>query len=235
MNDVPNPESQLRLHRTRIKFCGITRLQDGLAAAALGVDALGFVFAAGSPRRIDAEAAAAIRRRLPPFVAAVALLRDADEATVRRVIGQLRPDLLQFHGDETAAFCGSFGLPYLKAVGMRGLERPLAAVAAEFAGAAGLLLDGHGAGEPGGQGRSFDWRRAALDCGVPLILAGGLHAGNVADAVRQARPYGVDVSGGIESAPGIKDSGRMCAFVGAVRRADADCSDACADDLPEPA
>jgi phosphoribosylanthranilate isomerase len=223
--------------RTRIKFCGITRLADAQLAVALGVDALGFVFAPDSPRRIELAAAAAIRARLPPFVAAVALLRNAEESLVRQVIAGLRPDVLQFHGDETAPFCASFGLPYLKAVGMRGLQRPLVAVAAEFAGAAGLLLDGHGAGEPGGQGRSFDWRQAAQDCGVPLILAGGLHAGNVAEAIRRARPYAVDVSSGIESAPGLKDSGRMCAFAGAVYRADRDCPDAVAetDDLSKPA
>jgi phosphoribosylanthranilate isomerase len=206
-------------HRTRIKFCGITRHEDLLLAAALGVDALGFVLAQGSPRRLDPDAAAALRHRLPPLITAVALLRDPNEAEVRQAIDLLRPDLLQFHGSESAAFCAGFGLPYLKAVGMRGQQRPMTEIAAEFAGAAGLLLDGHGAGEAGGQGRSFDWS-AANAAGRPLILAGGLDADNVGEAIRIARPYAVDVSSGIESAPGIKDSGKMEAFVRAVRRAD---------------
>lgn len=214
-----NPHPQ----RTRIKFCGITRAQDALAAVALGVDAVGLIFAADSPRKLEPAAAAAIRRALPPFVAAVALLRNADAATVRRVIEAVRPDLLQFHGDEPAAFCASFGLPYLKAVGMRDLRQPLAQIAADHAGAAALVLDGHGAGEAGGQGRTFDWSLAS-DCGKPLILAGGLTAANVAAAIGSAHPYAVDASSGIETdprlAPGIKDSGKMGAFVRAVRRAD---------------
>ncbi|MDR3415638.1 MAG: phosphoribosylanthranilate isomerase [Nevskia sp.] len=205
--------------RTRIKFCGITRLEDLLAGAALGVDAVGFVLAAGSPRRLPLDAAAALRRRLPPLLTAVALLRNPSAAEVRQAIEILRPDLLQFHGDESAEFCAGFGLPYLKAVGMRGQRRPLLEIAAEYAAAAALLLDGHGAGEPGGQGVAFDWS-AARDAGKPLILAGGLDAANVGLAIAAARPYAVDVSSGIEAAPGIKDSGKMEAFVRAVRDAD---------------
>ena len=206
-------------NRTRIKFCGITRIEDALTAASYGVDAIGFVFAAGSPRRIDVERAAAIRAALPPLVSAVALVRNAGAEEVGAIVHRLRPDLLQFHGEEPAAYCGSFGLPYLKSVAMRGLSRSLADVAADYPDAAALLLDGHAAGEPGGQGETFDWQRAQA-CGKPLILAGGLGDANVGHAIVQARPYAVDVSSGIESGPGIKDSGKMAAFIQAVQNAD---------------
>jgi phosphoribosylanthranilate isomerase len=211
----------VNLHRTRIKFCGITRAEDALAAVALGVDALGFVFAAGSPRLLSLEAGAAIRCRLPPLVTAVTLLRNNPAEEVRAIIAALRPQLLQFHGDEDPRFCAAFGLPYMKAVGMKGLDRPLAEIAGEYGDAAALLLDGHAPGEPGGQGQSFDWSGIAA-VGKPIVLAGGLRPDNVAEAIRLARPYAVDVSSGIESAPGIKDSGKMEAFVRQVRGADAD-------------
>lgn len=206
--------------RTRIKFCGITRVDDALAAVALGVDAIGLIFAPGSPRLLTMPAAAAIRAQVPPLVSVVALLRNADAATVRAVMEAVRPQLLQFHGEETAVFCAQFGLPYLKAVAMRGAHRPLAQVAADYGDAAALLLDGHAPGEPGGQGRSFDWSEVSAGVGKPLVLAGGLRPDNIAGAIGIARPYAVDVSSGIESAPGIKDSGKMEAFVRQVRDAD---------------
>lgn len=210
----------MKLQRTRIKFCGITRAEDAHAAIALGVDALGFIFAAGSPRFLALDAAAAIRRQLPPLVTVVTLLRNPDSAQVLETIDAMQPHLLQFHGEESAEFCASFGLPYLKAVAMRGLQRPLAVIAAEYASAAALLLDGHAPGEPGGQGKTFDWAEVAASVPKPLILAGGLHAENVARAIRIAHPYAVDVSSGIESKPGVKDSGKMEAFVRQVRDAD---------------
>jgi phosphoribosylanthranilate isomerase len=206
--------------RTRIKFCGITRSDDALAAAALGVDALGFIFVPGSPRRIELDAAAAIRRRLPPLISVVALLRNPGSGEVRETIAALRPDLLQFHGEEAPDFCAAFGLPYLKAVAMRGLQRPLAQIALDYAGAAALLLDGHAPGELGGQGKVFDWAGIAAGLDLPLILAGGLNPDNVAAAIQMARPYAVDVSSGVESKPGIKDSGKMAAFVRHVRDTD---------------
>jgi phosphoribosylanthranilate isomerase len=209
----------VKQQRTRIKFCGITRTEDALAAVALGVDALGLIFAAGSPRQLGLEAAAAIRARIPPLVTVVTLLRNHSAAQVREVIAAVRPQLLQFHGDEDPAFCAGFGLPYMKAVGMKGLAKPLAEVARDYASAAALLLDGHAPGEAGGRGESFDWNSiAAID--KPIVLAGGLRPENVAEAVRIARPYAVDVSSGIESAPGIKDSGKMEAFVRQVAGAD---------------
>lgn len=206
--------------RTRIKFCGITRAEDAAVAIALGVDALGLILVPESPRHITLAAALALRAKLPPFVAAVVLLRNPDEATVRETLRVLKPDLLQFHGEETAAFCASFGWPYLKAVAMQDQPRSLAEIAAEYASAAALLLDGHAVGGQGGLGRAFDWQRASEKVGVPLMLAGGLRPDNVAAAIRAARPYAVDVSSGIEAAPGIKDSGKMRAFVREVQRAD---------------
>jgi len=206
--------------RTRIKFCGMTRAEDALAAVALGVDALGFILVPGSPRRVGLDAAAAIRRKLPPLVSVVALLRNPGSGEVRETIKALRPELLQFHGEETPQFCATFGLPYLKAVAMRGLQRPLADIARDYAGAAALLLDGHAPGELGGQGKAFDWAGITAGLDKPLILAGGLNPHNVATAIRVAHPYAVDVSSGIESKPGIKDSGKMAAFVQQVRNAD---------------
>jgi phosphoribosylanthranilate isomerase len=210
----------MKQQRTRIKFCGMTRVEDALLAVALGVDALGLIFAEGSPRRLEPAAAGAIRGRLPPLVSVVALLRNTPPGQVRHIIDTVRPDLLQFHGEETAQFCAGFGLPWLKAVPMKNLARPLNAVVAEYAGAAALLLDGHAPGEAGGQGHSFDWNSVAAGVGKPFLLAGGLRPDNVAEAIRIARPYAVDVSSGIESAPGIKDSGKMEAFVRQVRGAD---------------
>lgn len=207
------------LRRTRIKFCGITREADAHAAVALGVDALGFVFVPKSPRHVELSAAREIRRRLPPFVSVVALSMDAEPAFIDEMIWQLEPNLLQFHGTETPDFCRSFRVPYIKAVAMAEAQ-DLATWSTAYAGAAALLLDGHGAGEPGGQGRAFDWR-TATGGQHPLMLAGGLKADNVADAIRAVRPYAVDVSSGIESAPGLKDPDKMQAFIEEVRRVDA--------------
>lgn len=201
--------------RVRIKFCGITREEDAQAAVALGVDALGFVFTRKSRRFVEPAVATQIRRKLPPFVASVALFMDDEAAWVEQVISIMRPTFLQFHGDESVAFCESFGLPYLKAVAMASVK-DVASYAAGFAGAAGFLLDAHAAGEQGGSGARFDWSRMPnLD--KPLILAGGLDAGNVGVAISMTRPYAVDVSSGIEAAPGVKDARRMQEFVAAVR------------------
>ena len=210
----------MKQQRTRIKFCGITRIEDGLAAVALGVDALGFILVQGSPRRLTLKAAAAMRRQLPPLVSVVTLLRNPDSDEVWETIDAVQPHLLQFHGEEAPAFCASFGLPYLKAVAMQGLQRPLSEIAQDYADAAALLLDGHAPGELGGQGKAFDWSRITTGVNKPLMLAGGLNPDNVAGAIRLAHPYAVDVSSGIESKPGIKDSGKMEAFVRQVRDAD---------------
>jgi len=204
---------------TRIKFCGLTRAEDVRLAVELGVDYLGLVFAPRSPRKLLLGHARMLRDLVPEEIAVVALVMDNPRADVEALVEAVHPDLLQFHGAETDAFCSGFGVPYLKAIAMGGTGEDAAALAAGFPGAYGLLLDGHGAGEQGGSGRRFDWRRVPqLD--KPVLLAGGLSSENVATAIHTARPWGVDVSSGIESSPGIKSADRMRTFVDEARRAD---------------
>lgn len=209
-----------RPYRTRIKFCGLTRQQDAEQAVALGVDLLGFVLVPESPRAVSPKTAEAIRRNLPPGVATVALFKDADAATLDVALQQFVPDWLQFHGSESPEDCDGWGRPWIKAVAMKG-GADLGALAVQYAGAGALLLDGHAPGAMGGSGETFDWGVVGKGLTMPLIVAGGLLPGNVAEAIRVARPYAVDVSSGIESRPGIKDSGKMADFVAAVRAADA--------------
>ena len=203
---------------TAIKFCGLTRAEDVDAAVALGVDAIGFVLTRRSRRFVDIAAARALRDRLAPFVTAVVLFMDDPPAWIDDVIAAVRPDLLQFHGEESPDAVARFARPYLKAIPMAALA-DAAAYAQQYTDAAGFLLDSHAAGSVGGTGVAFDWQRAPR-LAKPVILAGGLDAGNVAQAIGVVRPYAVDVSSGIESAPGIKDAGKMRAFVEAVRAAD---------------
>lgn len=207
--------------RTRIKICGITRPEDGLAAARLGVDAVGLVFHERSPRRVDAQAAARVVDALPPFCDAVALFVDPPAARVREVLESMRIGLLQFHGDESPEFCRGFGVPYMKAVRVRP-DTDLEAMALRYGDAAALLLDAWHPELPGGTGTSFPWRALPAGLPCPVMLAGGLHAGNVGEAIRTVRPYGVDVSSGVESGPGIKDADRIAGFVRAVMRTDYD-------------
>lgn len=208
------------MKRTRIKCCGMTRVEDALLAAELGADAVGVVITARSKRRVELAQARAIVAAMPPFVTTVALLMDDSEETVRAVIEQVRPNLLQFHGSESDAWCAQFGRPYLKAIAMGEGAAALPRLR-DYPRAAGLLLDGHGLGEPGGSGKAFDWSLMPAELAQPLMLAGGLHAGNVGEAVRIARPWAVDVASGIEASPGIKDPARLAAFIAAVRAADA--------------
>lgn len=214
------PDMNRLPRRTRIKFCGLTRLEDVAVACALGVDAVGFVFAERSKRRVSPTQAAPLREALDPFVASVALFMDNDAATVRDVIDTVRPTLLQFHGDEDDAFCAAFGLPYLKAVAMGGDDARAHDLGARYPRATGFLFDSHAAGQAGGSGHAFDWSRIPRDCPRPWLLAGGLHPDNVFDAIRATQCWGVDVSSGIESAPGEKDAAKMRRFVEEVRRAD---------------
>jgi phosphoribosylanthranilate isomerase len=204
---------------TRIKCCGMTRVDDALLAARLGADAIGVVITARSRRSVSVAQASDIVRAMPPFVGTVALLMDDDAALVREVIDAVQPALLQFHGSETDAWCAQFGRPFIKAIAMGEGEAALARLN-DFPHAAGLLLDGHGLGEPGGSGKTFDWSLMPTTTAQPLILAGGLHAGNVEAAIREARPWAVDVASGVESAPGIKDPQKLAAFIQAVRMAD---------------
>jgi phosphoribosylanthranilate isomerase len=213
------------LFRTRIKFCGMTRAGDVRLASELGVDAVGFVFAEGSPRRVEPEEARVLRNAMEPLVDAVALFKDNAVDDVRAVVKQVRPSLLQFHGDEDDAFCRSFGIPYIKGIPMRGLDPASRASHAtqlqmRYPGAAAFLFDGHAQGQAGGTGAIFDWSTIPTGLGKPFVLAGGLRPDNVFDAVISTLPWGVDVASGIETAPGIKDGDKMRRFVEEVRRAD---------------
>lgn len=204
---------------TRIKCCGMTRVDDALLAARLGVDAIGLVFAACSQRRLTTAAARRIRDAMPPFVTVVALFMDDAAAWVDEVIRAVQPDLLQFHGSETDAWCAGFGRRYMKAIAMGEGAAALPRLRA-YPRACALLLDGHRSGQPGGSGAAFDWTLLPHDLPQPVVLAGGLHAGNVGAAIRAAQPWAVDVASGVESAPGVKDRARLEAFVTAVRQAD---------------
>lgn len=204
---------------TRVKFCGITRLPDAQAAIALGVDAVGLVFDPHSARFIQLAQAVMIRRHLPPFVTAVALFRNAPKAQVEEILTALNPALPQFHGDETAGFCESFGVPYLRAVPMA-QTLDVMAFAQQHPRASALLLDAHAPGEAGGQGKVFDWARTPKNLPRPVVLAGGLTPDNVGAAIAQVRPYAVDVSSGIEATRGIKDLEKMRSFMHAVKKAD---------------
>jgi phosphoribosylanthranilate isomerase len=205
---------------TRIKFCGLTRAEDVRLAVELGVDYVGLVFAPHSKRRLSLDQAHALRTLVPEEIAVVALVMDNDAHYIRSIVEQVQPDFLQFHGSEDDAFCAAFGVPFFKAIAMGSEDEDALARTAEFPTAYGYLLDGHGKGEQGGSGQRFDWMRAPrLD--KPVLLAGGLSSENVATAIRSARPWGVDVSSGIESAPGIKNPDRMRMFVEEARRADA--------------
>ena len=207
--------------RTRIKFCGMTRIEDALAASALGVDAIGLIFAARSKRRLTPDAAALIRAALPPMVDAVALFMDNSAEDVRATIDSVRPSLLQFHGDEDDSFCASFGLAYMKAVAMggEGGEDP-ATLPIRYPRAAAFLFDSHARGEAGGSGLTFDWARVPDDFSRPFLVAGGLHPDNVFDAIRATGCWGVDLCSGVETSPGMKSDALMRRFVAEVARAD---------------
>ena len=208
--------------RTRIKFCGMTRIEDALAASALGVDSIGLIFAARSKRRLTPDAAAMIRAALPPMVDAVALFMDNTAEEVRATIDTVRPSLLQFHGDEDDAFCASFGLAYMKAVAMGGEGgEDAATLPVRYPRAAAFLFDSHAHGEAGGSGLIFDWARVPENFPRPFLVAGGLNPDNVFDAIRATGCWGVDLSSGVETSPGIKSDALMRRFVAEVARADA--------------
>jgi phosphoribosylanthranilate isomerase len=207
--------------RTRIKICGITRAQDACAAAQAGADAIGLVFYPTSPRYLGTERAVEIRDALPPFVQTVALFVNPDAAQVAQVLGRVRPSMLQFHGEETPEFCAQFGMPFVKAVRMgSGVKSGVDALEylRPFSRAAAWLFDSH-VPEYGGVGESFDWALVPVT-ERSVILSGGLSQANVAEAIRRVRPWGVDVSSGVESAKGIKDAAKIAAFIAEVRNAD---------------
>ena len=205
--------------RTRIKICGITRIEDGLDAASAGADAIGFVFYAKSPRCVAPAQARAIADRLPPFVTSVGLFVDATPAEVRDVIRVARLDCLQFHGDESPDYCASFSIPFMKAARVRP-GQDLLQYSIDFRDAQALLLDAYIEGVPGGTGQRFDWRLIPKNLSLPIVLSGGLDADNVSDAIAQVRPWAVDVSSGVEASKGIKDAKKIEQFIRGVRNAD---------------
>ena len=209
--------------RTRTKICGITSPEDALAAANAGADAIGLVFYPKSPRAVTIEQAAEICAVLPPFVTTVALFVDAEHFVIEDVQCGVQIDLLQFHGSETAAQCEAFDTPYIKAIRMSD-EVDLIDAARQYHCAAGLLVDAYSATEVGGTGETFDWDRVSpatiSELETPIILAGGLHPDNVAEAIAAVKPYAVDVSSGVELSKGIKDASKITAFMQAVRQAD---------------
>ena len=204
---------------TAVKICGITRVEDALAAANSGAHAIGLIFYAGSPRLVSHGVARQVVDALPAFVTPVALFVDARPIDVERVISEVKPQLLQFHGDESPEFCERFDLPYVKAAKVRdGVD--LLQYARRYRTAKGLLLDAFVDGSHGGTGSTFDWALIPDGLPLPLILAGGLRPDNVADAIRSVRPWAVDVSSGVETAKGIKDAAKITAFIRGVRNAD---------------
>jgi len=204
---------------TRIKICGITRAEDAQAAAQAGADAVGLVFYGRSPRHVGIAQAAQLAAALPPFVTGVGLFVNAEAAFVREVLAQVPLDLLQFHGDESPEYCAQFARPYIKAIRVRaGVD--LLQCASDFRGARGLLLDAHVEGVPGGTGATFDWNLVPRSLPLPVILSGGLDADNVAAAIRQVRPWAVDVSSGVEASRGIKDVAKIARFIREVKQED---------------
>lgn len=220
--------------RTRVKICGLTRASDVVAAVELGADALGFVFFEKSARHLQPEQAAALANQVPAFVTRVALFLNPGRDYVAQILQRVPVDLLQFHGTEDAVFCRSFERPYIKAVPMKDfladapsaplLETRMRDFFADHADARGFLLDSNAGGEAGGSGEHFDWASLAgglsARLGVPLIVAGGLEPQNVAQAIRLIRPFAVDVSSGVECAPGVKDNVKLSDFFHAVAEAD---------------
>ncbi len=204
---------------TAVKICGITRIEDALAAAHAGAHAIGLVFHRASGRFVDAEQAGEIARKLPPFVTAVGLFVDASEDEVRSMMVRIPLQLLQFHGSEPPEYCECFGMPYLKSVRVRaGVD--LLEYAHRYASAKGLLLDAFVDGVHGGTGLGFDWGLIPAGLPLPIVLAGGLAPENVGAAIRRVRPWAVDVSSGVEREKGIKDAARIAAFIKGARDAD---------------
>ncbi len=204
---------------TRVKICGITRVEDARSAAHSGADAIGLVFYDKSPRHVSFAQAKQLAAALPPFVTVVGLFVNPAEAQVREVLSHVPLDLLQFHGDETPEFCAQFDQPYLKAIRVKaGVD--LLQCAARFHSAQGLLLDAHVEGIAGGTGATFDWTLIPQKLPLPVILSGGLGPENVAAAIKQVRPYAVDVSSGVEATKGIKDAAKIAAFINEVKSID---------------
>ena len=213
---------------TRVKICGLTREEDIKSASGFGADAIGLVFYPPSPRYVATEKAAKLAECVPAFVCRVGLFVNAPSENVHQILSMVPLDLLQFHGDEDAAYCGQFGRPWIKVARVRpGLDLlEYERLYKSAKGFAGLLLDAY-VENFGGAGQSFDWSLIPPGLSVPVILSGGLHAGNVSEAIKSIHPWAVDVSSGVEvdgGPKGIKDARRIKEFIAGVRIADADSS-----------
>ncbi len=204
--------------RTRVKICGITRVQDALEAVRCGADAIGLVFYAASPRCVTVQQAQQIVAALPPFVSVVALFVNASPAEIEVITSQVRIDTVQFHGDETAEDCARIKLPYFKAIRVKP-DTNLLQYEIDFSSAKALLLDTYSETAYGGTGHVFDWDLIPANMSKLVILAGGLLAENVGLAIQKVKPYAVDISGGVESSKGIKDAEKIAAFMRAVQSA----------------
>lgn len=202
----------------RSKICGITCIEDALAAVDAGADAIGFVFYSRSPRAVTIEQAQAIIAQLPPFVSTVGLFVNEDRESLKALLEAVPLDLIQFHGDETPEQCEGYLRPWIKALRVQAGD-DIAASCDLYHKASGILLDTYVAGVPGGTGEAFDWALIPNHLSKPIILAGGLTSANVAQAIAQVRPYAVDVSGGVERAKGLKDHDKIRAFMSAVHGA----------------
>jgi phosphoribosylanthranilate isomerase len=206
--------------RTRVKICGITREQDAIAVVQAGADALGLVFYPKSPRHVTPEQARRIARAVAPFVTVTGLFVNASTDLIREVLASVPLGLLQFHGQETNQQCNCFGLPFIKSIAMQ-RETDLLSIMSGYPDAAGFLLDTWQPESHGGGGVAFDWQLVPETTRVPIILAGGLTPGNVATAIRSAKPYAVDVSTGVESDKGLKSREKIDAFMREVRNSEA--------------
>jgi phosphoribosylanthranilate isomerase len=201
--------------RVRVKICGITNVADAMDVVRCGADAIGLVFYEPSPRAVSIAQAVEIVKHIPAFVTIVGLFVNADKSYVQAVLSSVRLDLLQFHGDESVEYCESFNRSFIKAIRVKP-ETNLLQYANEFSASQGLLLDAFTEGVPGGTGHVFDWSLIPTHLSLPIILAGGLNADNVSEAIAKINPYAVDVSGGVERNKGFKDSAKMESFMQAV-------------------
>lgn len=210
--------------RTRVKICGFTRVEDAVFAAQFGVDAIGLVFYAPSPRNVSIAQAQAIVAALPAFTTVVALFVNETESKIRKILDAVPIDCLQFHGDELPDDCRIYGKRYIKAVRMKA-DTDIAALANDFYDAAGLLLDAYHADAHGGTGIIFDWQLIPKQCSLPIILAGGLDATNVKAAIQAVKPYALDLSSGVEASKGIKDARKIAALIQQVNEGDREYND----------
>ena len=206
--------------KIRVKICGITSINDALNVCDSGVDAIGLVFYAKSPRNVSIPQASKICASLPPFVSSVGLFLNASTEFVNSVLASVPIDLLQFHGSESPEYCASFNHPYIKVIGMKDVDtfEKFDAIAKQYPDAKGFLVDSHATGKAGGTGQTFEWSNTPLDYEKPIILAGGLNPDNIASAIRQAPVYGYDLSSGVEQNPGIKDKQKIIQLMNEVQR-----------------